>query len=194
MTTLMLVDLQRGMCDDDGPAGAGGLAHSIRERGVLDRAAAVLEAARSGGWSVIHVHLAFEEGYVNRTNRTARFAGHESASRFLRGSVESEIRTEVGPRSGELVVAKGSVSPFASTALLPMLLARRETDLVVAGVATHLAVESAAREASDRGISVTVLEDACAAPVDAVHEHAVTVAIPSFAQVSTVDELLAARG
>lgn len=193
MTALLLIDLQRGMCDDDGPVGSTGLADAIRDRGVLDNAAKALQAARERGWDVAHAHLAFDEGYGNRTNRSERFAGHETARRFLRGSVESEIRAEVAPQEGELVVGKGSVSPFASTGLLQSLLSRGITDLVIAGVATHLAVESAAREATDRGLLVTVLSDACAAPNAAVHDHSTSVGIPSFATVMTTDELLAAR-
>ncbi|GAB3812624.1 hypothetical protein GCM10028820_05930 [Tessaracoccus terricola] len=188
--SLVLVDLQRGMCDDDGPAGAGGLAAAVREGKVLEHAAELLAAARSRNWDVTHVHLAFDPSYGNRTNRTARFEGHEEARRFVAGSVESEIRGEVRPVEGEHVVAKGSVSPFASTGLLQAFLARGTEKLVIAGLATHLAVESAARDAADRGLDVYVVEDACATPVPELHQHAVSKTIPSFATVvSTADVL-----
>ncbi|MCC2593952.1 cysteine hydrolase [Tessaracoccus sp. OS52] len=189
MVSLLLIDLQRGMCDDDGPAGAGGLADAVRERQVLQRAAELLATARERSWDVTHVHLAFDASYGNRTNRTARFGGHEEAKRFLVGSRESEIREEVRPADGEHVVAKGSVSPFASTGLLGAYLARGVDKLVIAGLATHLAVESAAREAADRGIDVYVVADACATPVPELHEHAVTKTIPAFATVVNTSDV-----
>jgi nicotinamidase-related amidase len=190
MTSLLLIDLQRGMCDPDGPAGAGGLADAIEQQGVLAHAAELLRVARDCGWDVTHVHLAFDPGFLNRTNRTERFGGHESAGRFVLGSRESEFRDEVAPQEGERVVHKGSVSPFASTGLLESYLARGIDTLVIAGVATQLAVESAAREAGDRGIDVVVAEDACAAPRQEIHDHAMQVAIPAFARVRTTAAIL----
>ncbi len=191
MTALLLIDLQRGMCDDDGPAGAAGLAAAVRDGGVLDVAATVLAHARANKWDITHVHLEFEAGYGNRTNRSPRFNDHEAAGRFRVGSTESQFRAEVAPLPDERVISKGSVSPFASTGLLESYLARREEELVIVGVATHLAVESAAREATDRGLSVVVLSDGCAAPAPAVHEHSISVAIPSFARVVSSSEYLA---
>jgi len=190
MISLLLIDFQRGMCDDDGPAGAGGLAEAIRERKVLENAAKLLATARERSWDVTHAHLAFGPSFGNRTNRTGRFDGHEEANRFRAGSRESEIREEVAPAEGEHVVAKGSVSVFASTGLMSAYLARGVDTLIIAGVTTHLAVESATREAADRGINVFVVEDACATPVPELHEHAVTKILPGFATVTTTDEVI----
>lgn len=189
---LLLVDLQRGMCDDDGPAGRTGLAEQVKTRGVLDAAADALRAARAVSVGITHVRLAFDANYSNRTNRTERFGNHEETGRFRSDSLESEFRPEVAPEPGETIVAKGSVSPFASTGLLGQFLARGVTDLYIAGVATHLSVESAAREAADRGLRVTVLEDACAAPDPAIHEHCVTVSLPSFAAIGSTQAFAAA--
>ncbi len=183
MTVMMLIDFQRAMCDDDGVVGQHGLAEQITRTGALSNASAALKAARDAGHDIVHVRLAFAPGFVNRTNRTARFDDHETAGRFLLDTAETEFRSEVAPSPTEQQVAKGSVSPFASTPLLAQLQARGETDLVLCGVATHLAVESAAREAADRGLQVTVIGDACAAPTEELHRTAIEKTIPSFATV-----------
>lgn len=183
MDALMLIDLQVGLCKPEGVAGAA-LAPVIAELGTLDAAAACLRAARSAGLEVIHVRLAFDPSYRRRTNRTERFDGHEAAGRFLADSADSAFCDEVVPKAAELVVDKASVSPFASTALEAWLHARGIRRIVVCGVATHLAVESAAREAADRGFHVTVIADACAAP-QTLHEHAIEKTIPAFANVVT---------
>ena len=154
-TTLMLIDRQQGMCHPDGAAGRSGLADVVASRDVLSRAADALATALRAGWDVIHVRLGFTEAYGNRTNATSRFADHERAGRFRLGSFDTQWCDAVAPRPGETTVEKGSVSPFASTALLTRLAVRRCDRLVLAGVATHLAVESAAREAADRGFAVT---------------------------------------
>jgi nicotinamidase-related amidase len=188
MQALMLVDLQVGLCKPGG-VGAAALADVVAERGTLAAAASALEAARAAGLDVVHVRLAFDDGYRRRTNRTERFDGHEKNRRFVEGSADTEFCEEVRPQDGELVVSKGSVSPFASTGLLPWLLARQIRRVAVCGVATHLAVESAAREGADHGLHVSVLGDACAAPAD-LHTHSMDKNIPAFAEVISSAEFV----
>lgn len=187
MTTLMLIDLQQGMCHPEGSAGSAGLAEAVAARDTLARAAEALATARGAGWDVIHVRLAFSEAYGNRTNATSRFAEHERAGRFQLGSFDTHgatpgLRGRGRPRWRR---ARGS---FASTALLTRLAARGCNRLVIGGVATHLAVESAAREAADRALPVTVIADACAAP-EPLHRHAVESTVPGFAQVVDAADL-----
>ncbi len=186
MDALMLIDLQVGLCKPEG-VGAGPLSDAVSQLGTLERAGECLEAARGAGLPVYHVRLAFDDAYRRRTNRTERFSGHQEARRFRSGSADTEFCSEVAPREGELVVEKGSVSPFASTALLDWLRATGVQRLAVAGVATHLAVESAVREAADRGFLPTVLSDACAAP-EPLHTHALGATLPAFAQMLTARE------
>jgi nicotinamidase-related amidase len=64
-----------------------------------------------------------------------------------------------------------------------MLTARGITTLAIAGVATHLAVESSARDAADRGFAVTVIADACTAPPP-LHTYALENTLPAFAEIS----------
>jgi nicotinamidase-related amidase len=186
MDALILIDLQVGLCKPEGVAGAV-LAPVVAETGTLEKAAACLDVARTAGTEVVHVRLAFDPAYARRTNRTARFDDHEGSGRFQEDSVDSAFCPEVAPRPGELVVSKGSVSPFASTALATWLHAREIRRFAVCGVATHLAVESAAREGADRGFRPTVISDACAAPDD-MHRHAIDKTIPAFADVVTAAE------
>lgn len=192
MDALVLIDLQVGLCKPEGVGGAA-LGPVVAESGTLGRAAKCLDAARRASVEVIHVRLAFDAAYGRRTNRTERFDGHEANRRFLENSVDSAFCDEVQPSLGELVVGKGSVSPFASTGLEAWLHARGVRRLAVAGVATHLAVESAAREGADRGFLVSVVADACAAPAE-MHEHSIGKTIPAFADVVSSDDLVQRLG
>lgn len=188
MDALLLIDLQVGLCTRGGVAGAA-LADVVAEAGTLATAGRCLAAARSAGVEVVHVRLAFDSRYARRTNRTERFDAHEAAGRFLESSPDAAFCDEVLPETGELVVSKGSVSPFASTGLEAMLHARGLRSIAVCGVATHLAVESAAREAADRGFHVTVVEDACAAPAE-LHRHSVENVLLAFGDVVSADVLV----
>lgn len=188
-TALVLLDLQEGLCRAPREGEPPPLAAAVAERAVLPTAAAALGLARERGLVVVHVRLAFSEEHANRTNRSPRFDDHERAGRFARGSDAVTFCGEVAPEPGELILEKGSVGPFASTPLDVVLRLRGVRTLLVAGVATHLAVESTVREAADRGFEVIVLEDACAAPTAELHEHAVTQTIPAFAEVIAAGEL-----
>ncbi|QEC48028.1 cysteine hydrolase [Baekduia soli] len=186
---LVLLDFQQGLTAIPDAADPPPLAAAVAEHGVLDKAAAALATARARGLTVAHVRVAFEAGHANRTNRTPRFDDHEAAGRFLLGSAASEFCTEVAPADGEPVFSKGSVAAFASTTLERALRVRGARTLFLAGIATHLAVESAAREAADRGFEVVVLGDGCTAPDQGLHEHAITQTIPLFAEVIDTDGL-----
>ncbi|MBO0852394.1 MAG: cysteine hydrolase [Nocardia sp.] len=189
---LLLIDLQHGMCAPDGLLAASGIPAEVERRGVLDNAQDALAAARNVGDLVIFVRLAFDDAFVGRTNRTPRFDDHEAAGRYVRGSRETELCAGLEPQGDEVLLDKGSVSPFASTVLSSVLSRHGVTGLTLAGVATHLAVESAAREAGDRGFEVTVLEDACAGPAE-LHEHSVSRVLPAFARVTTVRKWIGER-
>lgn len=189
---LLLIDLQHGMCATDGLLAASGIPADVENRGVLDNARRALESARSAGDLVVFVRLAFDEAFAGRTNRTPRFDDHEAVRRFVRGSQETELCAGLDPKGDELLLDKGSVSPFPSTVLNSVLARHGVNSLALAGVATHLAVESTAREAADRGFVVTVLEDACGGPT-MLHEHSIGQVLPGFARVTTVEKWIAER-
>jgi nicotinamidase-related amidase len=190
-TALLLLDYQVAMCDP-GPHGRQpALAAQVAERDVLARAAKALDAARAAGLFVVHVRLAFDESYQLRTNRSARFTAYRDSNAMLVGSPEAAFVPQVVPLPSEPVVTKGGVNPFIGTPLLEMLLGNGITRVVLAGVATNLVVETAARHAVDSGLAVVVLEDLCASFAADLHEFAVTRTLPLFAEVTGSDQFLA---
>lgn len=187
---LLLLDYQVALCDV-ARARVPQLAAQVAQRGVLATAAAVLAAARAARWPVFHIRLAFEPSYLLRTNRLPRFEPYETQRAMLADSPEARIVDAVAPIEGEPVVDKGCVDPFVGTALLPALAAAGVGHVVLGGVATNLVVESAARHASDCGLSVTVVEDMCASFRPDFHEFSVQHMLPLFSTVTTAAELIA---
>ena len=189
-TALLLLDYQVALAQEGDLCLAPPLAAQVRERDVVATASRVLAAARAAGVPVIHVRLAFDPTYRLRTNRLPRFEVYPSNGRMLAGSPEAEIVAPLAPRDGEPVVDKGCVDPFVGTPLRDVLAAEGVGHVVLGGIATHLVVESTARHASDSGLQVSVVEDMCAAPDPALHEHAVTRTLPLFGSVRTADEVI----
>ena len=189
MRALVLIDFQESFCREGGSS-APEVAREVRARGTLAHARRCLDAARTRGDLVVFVHLAFDVKHRNRTNRTFRFDEHERARRYMAGSADSTIVSELAPSADELVLAKGSVGPFASTILDAVLRVANVQHLAICGVATHLAVESAARDASDLGYKVSVIRDACAAPAE-LHDHSLDKVLPAFAEIITSSDFIA---
>jgi nicotinamidase-related amidase len=189
-TALLLLDYQVALAQEGDLCLAPPLAAQVRERDVLATASRVLAAARAAGVLVIHVRLAFDPTYRLRTNRLPRFEAYPTNGTMLAGSPEAEIIAPLAPIDGEPVVDKGCVDPFVGTPLRDALAAEGVGHVVLGGIATHLVVESTARHASDSGLQVSVVEDMCAAPDPALHEHAITRTLPLFGSVRTADEVM----
>ncbi|WP_158252968.1 cysteine hydrolase family protein [Cryobacterium sp. Y62] len=185
---LILIDLQFGLCKPGG-VGSAGLAERVAENRTLENAAELLAAYRAAGKPVFHVRLGFEASFANRTNRTPRFDSHQKVGRFALGGADTKFCEEVTPLAGETILTKGSVGAFASTPLLAFLNGQNICDIAIAGIATHLAVESTAREAADRSLRVTVVADACTGP-EALHDHSIGAVLPVFATVENLAEHL----
>ena len=85
------------------------------------------------------------------------------------GTAQAELIPELAPRRGEPVFRKAQYSAFHATRLAGWLRRRRVRTLVVAGVMTHLCVETTAREAFVRELDVVVPLDACASSDRTLH-------------------------
>lgn len=84
----------------------------------------------------------------------------------------------VAPVDGEFVVRKRAVSAFAGTELDRLLQVRDVATIVLAGGITNFAVEGTARDASDRGYRVIVLEDCCETVSESWQAFAMTQILP----------------
>lgn len=178
-TVLLLVDLQ----NDYAPGGRMPLDGADV---AFERAAALLDAFRRRRAPVVHVR-------------------HESvrpgATFFLPGTYGAEFHDRVRPLPGEAVIVKHFPSAFRATPLAAELKECGIPRLVVAGMMTHLCIDSTVRAAVELGFDCTVAADACATralehggvAVPAPHVHAAFLAALSgtFAKVDGVEAILA---
>ncbi len=149
------------------------------------KAAEALAAFRAKGLPVFHVrHLSTRPG----------------ASYFIPGTEGAEIHASVRPAAGEPVVEKNFPNSFRATDLKERLERAGIKQLVVAGMMTHMCVDSSVRQAFDFGYRVTLLGDACATralsfageTVPAKQMHAAFLAALNglFAKVASTEEIL----
>jgi nicotinamidase-related amidase len=185
---LLLLDLQEGVCRPDGEIGSSGIGAQVAERGALGAAARALAAARGHGVTVAYARLAFDDAYATLASRAPRVRAMREAGLGRANSPGAAICPEIAPRSGEAVVAKVGIDPLIGTPLLPILAAAGAREVALAGVATNHVVESTARHAADLGLSVVVLEDACAAQTAELHRNAVEGTLPFYAVITSVED------
>lgn len=135
---------------------------------VIPNAGIVVEAARKGGFLLIHVGIGFEPGYPEISSANARFATLKERGLFVKGSESARIHPAIF-QPGDTVIYKHRVSAFAGNALEMILRARGIENLVLFGIATSGIVLSTLRAAADLDFRSTVVKDACFDADEEVH-------------------------
>lgn len=139
-TALLLVDIQ----NDYFPGGSMSLVNSVNAG---EKAGMLLHEFRSKKLPVIHMqHLSVRPG----------------ATFFVPGTDGVEIHACVKPLESETLFTKKFPNSFRDTGLLQHLQDNKITKLVIAGMMTHMCIDSTTRAAFDLGFSCTLAHDACA--------------------------------
>ncbi len=139
-TGLVIVDIQ----NDYFPGGKMELGGSID---ASTNARLLLLAFREKGLPVFHVqHIASRPG----------------ATFFLPNTPGAEIHENVAPVAGETILQKNFPNSFRGTDLLERLKQNEITRLVIAGMMTHMCIDTTVRAASDLGFACELAHDACA--------------------------------
>jgi len=165
---------------------------------VEPRGQAFLPAARAVLPNVLRLRDAFRAAgrpvaFTRHAHRAGERAG--SMSRHWRwlireGTPDARLVPDLRPRRGEPVLRKAQYSAFHGTLLEAWLSDHRIGTLVVAGVMTHLCVETTAREAFVRELDVVVPLDACASSDETLHLGALRALANGFGVVPTTAEVL----
>lgn len=189
-SALLLLDLQNEMVHPNGKIGGGGLAKIAEERGVVDKAAKALEAARAKRLKVAHIRLGFRADYADALSVAPRIAKLKESGAAILGTWGTEFPEKLTPRADEIIITKQCVNPFFNTGLLSWLHKNGIKEITIAGVATNQVVESTARYADDAGLAVTVLEDCCASPNPEWHRFSIEKMLPLFGRVITSSDFV----
>ncbi|TWG05445.1 nicotinamidase-related amidase [Streptomyces brevispora] len=174
-TALVVVDLQKGIT-------ALPTVHPIAD--VIAHATTLADAFRAKGLPVVLVRVT--GGAPGRTEAPAR-SGQPAAD-------WADIVPELGPREGDIVVTKQQWGAFYGTDLDLQLRRRGVTQVVVAGVATSIGVESTARSAYEYGYHVTIATDAVTDMSAEAHDNSVERIFPRLGETDTTDAIIKLLG
>ncbi len=170
-TALVIIDLQRGVA---------AMAAGPVLDGVVAKAAALTKAFRAKGLPVVLVNVA---GVAPGRTDAPRFAGP-----FPEGF--DELLPELDAQPSDHKVTKHSWGAFPNTDLADYLKAQGVTQIVLAGVATSIGVESTAREAYALGLNITLAVDAMTDRVPEAHDNSVNIIFPRLGEVGTAQDVI----
>ncbi len=171
-SALILIDLQRGIV-------AYPTAHPTGE--VVARASLLASAFRRHGLPVVLVNVS--GGAPGRTEQ-ARKSGELPAD-------WAELVPELNRQPGDHTVTKRTWGAFSHTGLEAHLKALGVTQVVLAGVATSIGVESTARQAHELGFNVTLAVDAMTDMNADSHAHSVSRIFPRLGETGSTREIIA---
>ena len=174
ITALVVIDLQQGL------AGAP-VIHPIGE--VASRAGELAGAFRKLDLPVVLVNVV--GGAPGRTD-------HGEARALPAVDGFADLLPELGQQDSDHVVSKTRWGAFHDTGLYEHLTALGATQVVLAGVATSMGVESTARAAHEHGFHVTLATDAMTDLNPAAHDNSLTNVFPNLGETGTVADIIAA--
>ncbi|TMK83347.1 MAG: cysteine hydrolase [Actinobacteria bacterium] len=192
-TGMLVIELQNDLCagaraEKRGLSGA--LARAVRDRGVLKKLAAVLDACRACAVPVIYLTKERHPAIPPPGNGPSIYRRAGSEPSLVHGTWGAQVVDEIKPQEGDLVLPRfTSIDPSHGTELWAICESLRLDTLVLAGISTTLAVEGTARAAANRGYRVLVIEDCCASVPDEWHEFSVANVLPLIAEVCSSDDV-----
>ena len=137
---LIIIDIQYDYFEN-------GKSELVGAKEAAEKARLLLDKFRKDRLPVIHIqHIANRAG----------------ATFFIPGTKGSEIHEIVKPTQEEKLIIKHFPNSFRETGLLGHLQSNNITELIIAGMITHMCVDSTTRAAKDLGFNCTVISDACA--------------------------------
>ena len=176
---LLIVDIQ----NDYFPGGTMELEGSPQ---AAEQAGRLLRRFRQASKPIVHIqHLSIRPG----------------ATFFLPDTKGAEIHPSVAPIDGETVFRKNFPNSFRETPLLEHLRQSGIDQLVIAGMMTHMCIDTTTRAAADLGFQCLLAHDACATralsfggtTIAAAQVHAAFMAAlnGAFAKVQSVEQVCA---
>jgi len=171
-TALIVIDLQKGIA-------ALPTVHPVA--GVVKQASVLADAFRRHDLPVVLVNVA--GGAPGRTEQARNLA--------MLPADWADLMPELNRQPGDHTVTKRTWGAFTDTDLDEHLKKLGVTQVVIAGVATSIGVESTARHAYELGFNVTLAVDAMTDRNPDAHGNSITRIFPRLGETGTTQEIIA---
>ena len=187
-SALIVIDFINEIVDPKGKLAGKGYATFIEQASTFKHLNNAIHAFRQKKSPVIFVRLGYDHQYSDQPKLSPVFGKADEFGILKTGEWSTQFHPSIDYKNTDVTIQKTRVSAFYGTSLLNTLQEMCITNLYIAGVATDLAVESAARDAHDRDFLVSVIADACAAATIEDHEKSLRF-LPKIGTVLTSTEI-----
>jgi len=178
MIALVIIDLQKGI------AGRDTKPHTAAD--VVKRSAQLADAFRKSKLPVALVHVAFAP---DRSDALRQPVDAPNPAMQLPPDW-SEFVPQIGPRDGDIIIAKRQWGAFYGTDLDLQLRRRGVHTIVLCGIATNFGVESTARDAWERNYEIIFAEDAMSSMEAESHQFAIAKIFPRLGRIRSTQQVL----
>ncbi|MGG6309360.1 cysteine hydrolase family protein [Paenibacillus macerans] len=189
---LLIVDVQRDFCGTDGKMAEFGADLSSVDPAV-DCIEQLIQGAHDHRVPVLFIRLVTDAETDSRAMK-AWYARQgidpEEAVAVCRRGTPGAEDYRVAPEPGDYTVEKQRYSAFVSTRLELLLQRLDIRKLIVTGVTTECCVDSTVRDGFMKDYEIFVVEDACAAYEQAVHDMSIRILGMNFATVLSAEQVL----
>lgn len=182
-TALVAIDLQHGIVGMD--------TEPYPSSDVVARTKSIADAVRTRGGTVIFVRVTNSPDGGDALAPQTDAATPPSAAR---PSNWAQLVPELDQQDGDIVVTKRQWGAFYGTDLELHLRRRGIRTLILTGIATHIGVESTARDAYERGFNQIFVEDAIASPSEEAHKASFKFIFPRMGKIRSTEQVLGDLG
>lgn len=144
---------------------------------------------RAGGHEVLYARIACHTRDGRDRSLSQKLPGWNNLL-LPKDEWQSQVVAAIAPAGDEIVVTKTTDSALTGTNLRLILANLGIAHVVCCGIFTDQCVSSTVRSLADESFFVTVVEDACAAASDELHERELEIINMIYCQVMRADELL----
>ncbi|MGF0313267.1 cysteine hydrolase family protein [Rhodococcus sp. IEGM1428] len=189
-TALIVVHAQGDVVGPDG-AFADFFYNQVVERDVIAKIAGLAGDVRNAGGTVIFTRVAWKPDLSDLEVNSPILGIVQQSGCLQEGAPLAEIVEPLAPKDDDIVVTHQRVGGFQNSNLDETLRAKGITTTVFAGVATNFSVEGTARNASDLGYRVVVVDDACSAATPESHSASIE-SLGLLAEIVTIADVTSA--
>ena len=189
-TAVLAIDVQNDFCAPGGHTEANLGRDATDCRAVVEPIEGLAAAARHAGVPVVWIKADYDRAFLSPPIHARQVARGIEKAYCVSGTWGAEFYG-VSPEDCDLTIEKHRHSAFAGTGLDQILRDRGIRTVVVAGVQTHVCVESTLRDASARGYYVVVPGDCVGSYDRDLHDKTLRCVDMHFGEVVASADLIA---
>lgn len=161
----------------------------VKERRIIEQTNKIVKLARLEKIPIVWVKVGFADDYHDILRYSPMFNQVKQKGTLKLSSSGCNWVTGIEIKEHDLQIVKKGVGAFAGNNLLEILQSQNINHLMICGVSSTMTIESTTRLAHDLGYKVTVLEDACSANTQLLHQQSMD-KLAAMAEIVTVEQLI----